>query len=269
MQRFMGGFSEFLAAFRWWRLTPKTMMLGIIPVVIVSAIFYALLVTVLVTLTQTIDDWTPWADGWPPVVAMLVRTAITIGVTVGLLFIVNASIIWVATTVFAPMYDRLWAGVELRRTGGVPHERYGFGASFADGFRLIVWTVMGSIVGALIGLVPIVGSFVGAFVAMLIAGWGLAVDMTSRALTNRGMQRAERKQLLRTQRARVLGFGLAAQLGTMIPLVQIVTLPTAVAGGTTLAQDLLAQQNLIAAPVALRSIMRDAAATTRQAPPAV
>ena len=67
----------------------------------------------------------------------------------------------------------------------------------------------------------------------------LADELTSRALTARGMVPAARRRLMRKHRARVVGFGVATQLCFIVPLGAVATMPSAVAGATLLARSLL------------------------------
>ena len=92
---------------------------------------------------------------------------------------------------------------------------------------------------ALIGLVPVVGGVLGTVFAVLLTGWLLADELTSRALTARGMVPAARRRLMRRHRARMVGFGVATQLCFLVPLGAVATMPAAVAGATLLARSLL------------------------------
>ena len=75
--------------------------------------------------------------------------------------------------------------------------------------------------------------------AVLLTGWLIADELSSRALSARGLDHSARRALMRRHRARVLGFGVATQLCFMIPLGAVATMPAAVAGATTLARSLL------------------------------
>ncbi|MGH9434302.1 MAG: EI24 domain-containing protein, partial [Terriglobia bacterium] len=51
-------------------------------------------------------------------------------------------------------------------------------------------------------------------------------------LGNRGVTFAEQRQLFRRHRARLFGFGAATALCTIIPVVNFIIMPVAVAGAT-------------------------------------
>ena len=82
----------------------------------------------------------------------------------------------------------------------------------------------------LIGLIPFVGGVLGFVTGVLLTGWLLADELTSRALSARGLDRRARRELLRTNRARALGFGVPTQLCFLVPLGAVAVMPAAVAG---------------------------------------
>jgi CysZ protein len=77
---------------------------------------------------------------------------------------------------------------------------------------------------------------------VLCTGWLIADELSSRALTARGLTRDARRQLMRAHRARVLGFGVATQLCFLVPLGAVATMPAAVAGSTLLAHSLFGRE---------------------------
>ncbi|MHB8424753.1 MAG: EI24 domain-containing protein [Gammaproteobacteria bacterium] len=64
--------------------------------------------------------------------------------------------------------------------------------------------------------------------------WMLAIQYSDYPLSNRRVGFAVQRPLLKQQRARLLGFGIAAALCTLIPLVNFIIMPAAVAGATLL-----------------------------------
>lgn len=64
--------------------------------------------------------------------------------------------------------------------------------------------------------------------------WTLALEYSDYPLGNRGMGFASQRTLLRRYRARALGFGAAATLVTLIPVINLLVMPAAVAGATVL-----------------------------------
>ncbi|MGL4257596.1 MAG: EI24 domain-containing protein, partial [Microbacterium sp.] len=78
------------------------------------------------------------------------------------------------------------------------------------------------------------GGILSTVFAVSCTGWLIADELTSRALTARGLSARERRVLMRGNRGRMLGFGVATQLCFMVPLGAVVTMPAAVAGATLL-----------------------------------
>jgi CysZ protein len=108
-----------------------------------------------------------------------------------------------------------------------------------DGLRVMIMALLAAIVLVLIGLIPVVGSVLAVILGVVFAGRVLARELTTRPLEARGMDRSRRLALLRTRRARALGFGVAVQLCFLVPGGAIIVMPAAVAGGTQLARELL------------------------------
>ncbi|MDX2375884.1 EI24 domain-containing protein [Microbacterium sp. LRZ72] len=126
--------------------------------------------------------------------------------------------------------------------GGVPDAGYGFWRGVGDAVSLVARGVLIAVVAGLLGFIPVVGGVIATVTGVTATGWLLADELSSRALTARGMDRATRRTLLRAHRARALGFGFATQLCFLVPLGAVATMPAAVAGSTLLARSLVADQ---------------------------
>ena len=241
MQRFLQGALDLFRAATWWRREPKVMALALVPAVIAGAILLAAWIAVALTVPAFIDDWTPFLDSWPAVWSSIVRVAGTLAILVGTALL--ASVVFVALTLALgdPFYERVWRVVETSGGGDAPDRPYGIGRGIADGVVLVLKGALASLVAALVGLIPVVGAVLAPVVGVLLTGRVLADELTSRALTHRGLDRRQRREVRRRDRARVWGFGAATQLLMLIPLAPIVVLPTAVAGATVLARRLVGE----------------------------
>lgn len=69
---------------------------------------------------------------------------------------------------------------------------------------------------------------------LLFTSWTLALDYHDYPMGNHLLEFKQQRQLLRQNRALALGFGGATMLATMIPLVNFLVIPAAVAGATKL-----------------------------------
>jgi CysZ protein len=238
MREFAIGFATLGRGFAFWRRSPGVMALGLVPAVIVGVFALAGLVVLGILLPGVADALTPFADGWIPFWAVALRVAVGAAVFGGALVLVVVSFTALTLIVGEPFYDRIWRAVEREETASVPDAPYGFWRAVGDGVRLIARGVLAALLAGVIGLIPVVGTIAGFVVGVLLTGWLLADELSSRALTARGVDRRERARMLRAHRARALGFGVATQLCFLVPLGAVAVMPAAVAGSTLLAHDI-------------------------------
>ncbi|MFE5408009.1 EI24 domain-containing protein [Microbacterium sp. NPDC056569] len=239
MREFIGGVGMLGRGFAQWRRRPGLMTLGLVPAAIVGLLFLAGLIALSASLPALTDAMTPFADRWPGVWATVFRIAVGTALLGAALVLVAVSFTALTLLVGEPFYERIWKAVETE--AGTPQfaSDYGFWRSVADGLSLIARGVGVALLAALIGLIPVVGGVASTLFAVVFTGWLIADELSSRALTARGLTRRARKELLRRRRARVLGFGVATQLCFLVPLGAVATMPAAVAGATLLARSLL------------------------------
>jgi CysZ protein len=79
-----------------------------------------------------------------------------------------------------------------------------------------------------------------------VSGYFLTLELTSIPLERRGLRRRDRFALLRRNRALAVGFGASVFVVFLIPLGALIAMPGAVAGGTLLARERLADQGVSA-----------------------
>ncbi|KQZ85130.1 hypothetical protein ASD56_01825 [Microbacterium sp. Root166] len=215
------------------------MALGLIPAAIVGALFLAGLITLGAFLPAITEAMTPFADGWPGVWATVIRVTVGTALMGAALVLVAVSFTALTLLIGEPFYERIWRAVEAELGTADIDAPYGFWRSVADTLALLARGLGVAALAALIGLVPVVGGILATVFAVLFTGHLLATELTSRALTARGIPPAARRALMKRHRARVLGFGVATQLCFMVPLGAVGTMPAAVAGATVLARSLL------------------------------
>lgn len=239
MREFIGGVGLLGRGFAQWRQRPGLMALGLVPAAIVGLLFLGGLIALGASLPALTEAMTPFADGWPGVWATVFRIAVGTALVGAALVLVAVTFTALTLLVGEPFYERIWRAVEA--DAGTPKLEgdYGFWRSVADGLSLIARGVGVALVAALIGFVPVIGAVASTVFAVLFTGWLIADELSSRALSARGLTRRDRKKLLRRRRLRVLGFGVATQLCFLVPLGAVATMPAAVAGATVLARSLL------------------------------
>jgi CysZ protein len=236
MREFARGVGTLGRGFGMWRRIPGAMALGLVPAAIVAFLVGAALVALAFALPGIATAVTPFADAWPEFWSGALRTAVGVATFGGALFLAAVTFTAITLALGEPFYDRIWRAVERETIGEVPDTPYGFWRAIGDAGQLVGQGVGVAVVAWLVGLVPVVGGVAGSILGVVLTGWVLADELASRALTARGLGPAERRRMLRSHRARTLGFGVATQVCFLIPLGAVVVMPAAVAGSTLLAQ---------------------------------
>lgn len=156
-----------------------------------------------------------------------------------------------ALLVAAPVLDRLSRQVERLERGQVVDLGRGLRWEVAESIKGALRFVLAAPFVFLIGLVP----FVGAPLALLWAGHAAAWQQTENALGRRGMGYTDRRLWHGRYRAETLGFGVAAVLPLLVPLLNVVLAPFVVPaltiGGTRLVLELEEDAAAERAPVEL------------------
>ena len=240
MREFAEGVRLLGRGWGYWKRRPSTMALGLLPAALVGLVLLGALIVLAVNLGAIGRGLTPFADDWDPFwrgTAELAAQALVLGGAV-----VLAIVTFTALTLMVgePFYDRVWRAVERDETGTVPPGGTGFCRAAQDGLALFARGLLVAVVTALCGLLPVVGTLTGWVLGVGLTGWILAHELSSRALTARGIHRPQRNRVLRANRPLALGFGVATQLCFLVPGGAVVTMPAAVAGSTLLAQRLVA-----------------------------
>ncbi|MCL2466023.1 MAG: EI24 domain-containing protein [Micrococcales bacterium] len=242
-----GGLAALRRGFSLWRHSPRLMLLGAAPALVVGTVFLAVFVVVMVATPALVDWATPFADGWPS----LVRGAARIALWAAVVLLVGWALTswYAATTLFVgePFFDKIAEQVE-RLLGNPPPPAQGPGTGLAiqasTSLRMAVQGVALSVCLFFIGLIPVVGTVAAFVVAVVVGGRLLSNGLTSRALEARGFSQPERRHLVKARRVRASTFGSVAYLLFLVPVVSIAAMPAVVAGATVLARDLLPDRTL-------------------------
>jgi CysZ protein len=227
--------------FGMWVTSPRLMLLGAIPALLVGLVYLAGIIVLIVNLDRIVVWATPFADAWAEPLLVSTRLA------AALVFVIAAALIAVYTftavtlLVGDPFYERIWRDVE-RRLGNAPAEPEqsllrGILRAIGDAIRLLIPAVGVGILLLACGFIPLIGPIIGAVVGALFGGWLLVVELTGFAFDARGFTLGQRRQALRSRRARAIGFGAASYLVFLVPFAAIVAMPAAVAGAAMLSRD--------------------------------
>lgn len=224
--------------FGMWRTRPKLLALGLIPAIIAFLLLAGALIPLGLTL-GSITDWvTPFADSWVSPWQELLRFSLGAVILVAALALSGAVFTALTLTIGDPFYQRIWRGIERSLGGPEPTGDTGLLTTIGEGIRLVALGILVALLTLVIGFVPVVGGVLASVIGVILSGRLVARELTGRAFDARGLTAYSRSALLRSGRARVIGFGVATQLCFLIPFGAIITMPAAVAGSTILARSL-------------------------------
>ncbi|TDC61985.1 hypothetical protein E1200_27345 [Actinomadura sp. GC306] len=228
----------------WVARRPGQWLFGLIPALIVLAVYG----TALVLLAFQVDDLAGWvtgfADGWSDAARSSARVVAGIAIFGSALFLALITFTAVTLLVGDPFYEAIAVRVEESRGGAPPDPEVplmvSIGRAVKDTLILGVVALGFAVVFFACGFVPVIGQTVVPVTAGLVSGYFLAGELSSVALERRGILRKERFARMRANRALVVGFGAATVVVFLIPLGAVLAMPGAVAGGTLLARERLA-----------------------------
>jgi CysZ protein len=146
----------------------------------------------------------------------------------------------VANLIGAPFNGLLAEAVERHLTGQTPKESGGFGKiardlipSLISEFKKILYFLVRAVPLLILFLIPGV-NIVAPFLWIAFTAWMLALQYTDYPMGNHGLLFPQQRLKLQERRMTALGFGGAALFLTLIPVVNFLAMPTAVAGATAM-----------------------------------
>jgi CysZ protein len=245
VREFFYGVGDLGRGFRLWGTSPRLMLLGAVPAVIVGAVWVGLLVALLASLDGIAGWATGFAAAWDEPFRSAVRVAAGLAILVLAVVLGALSFTAVVLTVGDPFYERISRRVE-ERLGDAPPERdepllRGLLRAARDGLALLVASVIVGLLSFLLGLIPLVGPVLGAVFGAVVGGWFLAVELTGTPFDARGLLLRDRRRVLRGSRARTIGFGVATWVLFLVPLGAVFAMPAAVGGATLLTRAALVE----------------------------
>lgn len=155
----------------------------------------------------------------------------------------------VANLVGSPFNGLLAEAVERQLTGREPPPSGSLRQALreapqaiADELRKFGYFLLWAIPLGLLFLVPVL-NLAAPLLWALFSAWMLALEYLDYPLGNRGLRFAEQRTHVRAHALLGLGFGGSVLLATMIPLLNLLVMPAAVAGATKLALERLGDSN--------------------------
>lgn len=184
--------------------------------------------------------WYAWLSGAP---LRLLALMIGILLIVTALVVLYFAFLILGTAIAAPFLDVLAQRVEVLATGRTSEEPasllgalHAMGTSIVVELRKLAFFLAVQIALLLLGLLPLLTPFT-VVAAALFTMLFLPLEYAGFAMDHRHMRFPQRRALIWQHRWLMLGFGAAAFLTLLIPLLNFVCLPALVAGGTLLFLD--------------------------------
>ena len=178
---------------------------------------------------QTLPEWLQWLDWISEILVFL---------TLSLVSFFTFTLI--ANLISSPFNGPLAQAVEQRLTGETKHEEGAWHDSitqlpqvFGDEGQKLFYSISRSLPFLLLFLIPLVNVIASA--AWLIFGtWLLALQYMDYPLGNQSIRFQQQRELLGRHKLLIMGFGAGVLACTMVPLLNLLIIPAAVAGATAL-----------------------------------
>jgi len=233
-----------------WGTSPRLMLLGALPALVVGLVFAAALVLFATNLDSLAAWITPFADRWDEPLRNGTRFAAGTALVAVTVLLAVYTFVAVTLAVGDPFYERIWRAVE-QRMGDTPDdldEPFWRSAArgLGSGIRLFALTALVGLSLFAVSFIPIVGQTAVPVLGALLGGWFLTLELTGFAFDARGLRLRDRRRMLGARRASTLGFGVLTYLLFLVPFGAIVIMPAAVAGATMLSRDALAARGTVA-----------------------
>jgi CysZ protein len=220
--------------------SPRLWFLGLIPAVITFGLLGVGLFVLVKWDGQLATLITPFADHWASALRSTLRAIVEIALLGA--WVLLSVLLYTALTLIIgqPFYEAIAKRID-DDMGGIKGERNvsfwrQLPRSIVESARLLFLTAMKGVLVFLVALIPVAGQIAGPILGAFVGGWAIALELTSVAFERRGLVLRHRRQLLGQRRALTLGFGVAAFTCLLIPGVDVLLMPGAVAGATLLSR---------------------------------
>jgi CysZ protein len=243
MKNLLAGARTLGAGFGMILRSPKLLFLGAVPALISSVLLLGVLGGLLYFSADLTSAMTPFAETWSPAWRGALRVVLGVALVGAAVMLCSLSFIALTLLIGGPFYEHIAEKAEqelgLDQGGdGVGWAR-SLGRGVVESIKLVLIALAGAVVLFFLGFVPVAGQVVTPVLAALFGAWVISLEMVGMVFQRRGLKLGDRHRALRRHRAVVLGFGVPTYLVCLIPVVQLVAIPSAVVGGTMLAHRVL------------------------------
>ena len=240
---FITGVRYFGQGFGLLARRPRLLLIGMLPAVLTAIVLLGAMIALIADVGHLAALVTPFADGWSGGARLLVRLAAGFALVGGAVLLGLVGFTAVTLVVGGPFYESIAERIEddLGVTEGHRDLSWWkqFRAGLRDGIVLLLRSLVFTIPLFLAGFLPFVGQSVIPVLVVLVTAWFMALEVVAVPFYRRGIGLRDRTAMLRRRRMLVIGLGLPAALLCMIPLLAIVVMPAAFAGGVLVALDTL------------------------------
>jgi len=213
---------------------PGIRQYAIVPLIINTLIFAGAFIFMFGWFGDFIDglmlglpEWMQWL-GWLVLPVFIAAFAILIYFTFTIL----------ANFVSAPFNGVLSEAVEEKITGEIKNDDSPWHQAITaaptairEEIRKLVYSITRSLPFLILLLIPGI-NFIASALWILFGAWMLAIQYADYPMANNGIAFNEQRKTLKQKRLLVLGFGGTVMVGMLIPVINFIVLPCAVAGAT-------------------------------------
>jgi CysZ protein len=186
---------------------------------------------------------TPFAEDWSRGERLVTRLAAGLALVSAAVLLGLVGFTAVTLVIGGPFYENIAERIEDNLGITMGHLDLSWWKQFLSGLRDGIMLLLRSLVFTiplfLAGFLPVVGQIVVPVLVALTTAWFMALEVVAVPFYRRGIGLRDRTAMLRRRRTLALGLGLPAALLCMIPLLAIVVMPVAFAGGVLVALDVL------------------------------
>lgn len=189
-------------------------------------------------LTPTLPDWLEWLQ-W---LIWLLWPVFLVAVSLIVFYLFTP----VANLIGAPFNALLAERLEMQLTGiPLANDNRGpisllteSGKSIVNELKKLIYLVAWAVPLLILFFIPGINLFA-PLIWFIFSAWMLSLEYSDYPMGNHNLNFRQERQLLRQQRSLALGFGSAVTVMTMIPIVNFLAMPVAVAGATAMWVDSL------------------------------
>ena len=243
MRDFISGVRYFGQGLGMLLARPRLLLIGMLPAVLTAALLVGGMIALLANIGDLAALITPFADHWSGGWREATRFAAGLALVGSAVLVGLVGFTTVTLIVGGPFYEHIAERIEddLGVTAG--HVRLPWWklllVGVRDGALLLLRSLAWTLPLMAASLLPVVGQSVVPVLLALVTGWFIALEVVAVPFYRRGIDLRGRTAMLRPRRMLVAGLGLPAALLCMIPLMSIVVMPVACAGGVLVALDAL------------------------------